>query len=108
MAERISGAGELPVRSSGWSEISGGYSLVVQMVHRTAARNTAAPTVKESFTVGGIACPATLALDTPRCVNSHGSAEASSIHSSPAAIHSAEAFGMARSAAELRIAPTRK
>jgi hypothetical protein len=34
--------------------------------------------------------------------------EASSIHSSPAAIHSAEAFGMASSAAELRIAPTRK
>ena len=68
MAERISATGELPVRSSGWSEGSGGYSLVVQMVHRTAARNTAAPTVKESFTVGGIACPATLAPDTPSVV----------------------------------------
>src|ERR1035437_10334949 len=68
MAEKSSTTGELPVRSSGWSEISGGYSLVVHMVHRTAARNTAAPTVKEIFTVGGIACPATLAPDTPSVV----------------------------------------
>jgi hypothetical protein len=34
--------------------------------------------------------------------------EASRIHSRPAAIHSADEFGISSSAAELRIAPTRK
>ena len=124
------------------------YSLVVTMVHNTAARNTAAPSVKESLTEVGMAWPAMLVPETPQCVSSHGRAdaitaprpinrlcmanpwvrcssgsrsatnarngsmlmlmEASSIHNRPAAIHSAETLGITRSAAELRIAPTRK
>jgi len=137
-----------PARPAGAAEASGGYSLVVNIVHSTAARNTAAPKVNESFTAAGTACADAAAPDTPARVSSHGSADAitapnpinrlcmanpwvrcssgnrsatkarngsmlmlidaSNIQSRPAAIHSVEAFGIARRAAELRIAPPRK
>src|ERR1039458_2441260 len=76
MAEKISTTAELAARSSGRPEASGGYSLVVHTVHNTAAKNTAAPRVNESFTAGGNGRAATLAPGTPAAGKNHGRAEA--------------------------------
>src|ERR1017187_10528360 len=76
MAARISATGEEAARSAGWSEASGGYSRVVEMVHRTAARKTAAPSVNESLTAPGMAWPAAAVFATPAWASSHGNAEA--------------------------------